>query len=112
MLKIGDQAAPFALPRLDGAVWGYATAADHKPTLLVFFETDCPTCRLTLPYLNRLAHTLGAEAIDLIGISQDGEALTRELVKQLDVTFPVVLDHDLSVSRLYDPVAVPTLFLV
>src|SRR5262249_29854054 len=47
-----------------------------------------------------------------IGISQDGEAATRELVEQAPIKFTVVLDRDLSVSREYDPEAVPTLFLI
>jgi peroxiredoxin len=83
-----------------------------RPALLVFFETDCPTCRLTFPYLNKLAQEVGATAADIIGISQDDERSTREFAKQMQVRFPIVLDHNLSVSRSYDPIAVPTLFLV
>src|SRR5271170_3618425 len=29
----------------------------NGPTLAVFFETDCPTCQMTVPYLNRLANS-------------------------------------------------------
>jgi peroxiredoxin len=79
-------------------------------SLLMFFETDCPTCRLTVPYLNRLAEKLGVATI--IGISQDDEAATREFVAQMQVTFPVVLDADLKMSAHYNPLAVPTLFLL
>jgi peroxiredoxin len=108
MLQIGDQAPEFSLSWLDGTT--DQSANNKKPTLLVFFETDCPTCRLTIPYLNRLAsHPANAS---VIGISQDSEAATRELVEQLPIEFPVVLDRDLNVSRAYDPVAVPTLFLI
>ena len=108
MLQIGDQAPEFSLSRLDGTT--DQSTNNKKPTLLVFFETDCPTCRLTMPYLNRLAsHAANAS---IIGISQDSEAATRELVEQLPIEFPVLLDRDLSVSRVYDPVAVPTLFLI
>jgi peroxiredoxin len=110
MLQIGDQAPRFSLPHLDGGELLFA----HKgqATLLIFFETDCPTCRLTLPYLNRLARALGEEAAQIIGISQDGEAPTRELVAEMGITFPVVMDHHLEVSRLYDPSTVPALFLL
>ena len=109
MLQIGDQAPEFSLSWLDGTTTDQS-ANNKKPTLLVFFETDCPTCRLTIPYLNRLAsHPANA---NVIGISQDSEAATRELVEQLPIEFPVVLDRDLNVSRAYDPVAVPTLFLI
>src|SRR5258708_28552759 len=79
-----------------------------KPALLVFFETDCPTCQLALPYLNALAKA----PIRLMGISQDDEASTREFVRQLNLAFPVQVDHELRLSRAYDPQSVPTLFLL
>lgn len=104
-----QQASAFSLPSLDGTVSQYPNG---KPTLLVFFETDCPTCRLTFPYLNTFARELGTEAVEIVGISQDDERATREFAAQMQVNFPVVLDHDLSVSRSYDPLAVPTLFLL
>ncbi len=92
---------------------GEAIASPHGATLtlLVFFETDCPTCRLTFPYLNRLAQRLGAAA-RLIGLSQDDAEATRAFCEQLAVSFPVVLDQGWQVSRQYDPLAVPTLVLV
>src|SRR5262245_20175288 len=108
MLRPGSQAPSFSLSELDGKVRQLRL---NKPALLVFFETDCPTCQLTIPYLNRLAQALDGKA-EVIGISQDGEAETRELAEQAPIRFSVVLDRDLSVSREYDPQAVPTLFLI
>src|SRR5215218_1880467 len=99
MLKVGDQAPAFSLTRLDGK--GFAlpdtsgNAASGKlasgklasgdPVLLVFFETDCPTCLLTIPYLNRLARELG----NVVGISQDARRPTIELAEALPISFPV-----------------------
>src|SRR5215510_10740973 len=108
MLRPGSQAPSFSLSELDGKVRQLRL---NKPALLVFFETDCPTCQLTIPYLNRLAQAIDGKA-EVVGISQDGEAATRELVEQAPIKFTVVLDRDLSVSREYDPEAVPTLFLI
>jgi hypothetical protein len=79
--------------------------------LLVFFETDCPTCRLAIPYINRLSRALG-QGTEILGISQDPAQPTRELVSQAPIEFPVALDVDLCVTRLYDPIAVPTFFLI
>ena len=110
MLDTGDQAPSFSLKRLDGTATRFESNAGAKPRLLVFFETDCPTCWLAIPYLNRLAHELGEASI--LGISQDGERPTRELVEQAPIQFSVALDSGLSVTKLYDPVAVPTLFLI
>src|SRR5258708_6428508 len=78
-----------------------------KPNLIVFFETDCPTCQLTLPYLNSLK-----DSVNIIGISQDNESATRKFVTQMRLTFPVEVDRGLKLSRAFDPQSVPTLFLV
>src|SRR5215475_10014257 len=86
MLQPGSSVSLFSLPQLDGGDWRLERG---KPSLLIFFETDCPTCQLTIPYLNRLAQALDGRA-EIIGISQDGEAVSRE----------------------YDPQAVPTLFMI
>ena len=108
MLQPNDLAPEFSLPALDGSIHRLESG---RPTLLVFLEADCPTCHLTLPYLNRLADRVGGLA-DVIGVSQDSESATRRIVDGLTVSFPVLLDHELQVSRAYDPLATPTLFLL
>ena len=112
MLAPGDSAPDFSLPGLDGTDWRLATAAAGDPLLLAFIETDCPTCRLTIPYLKRLAEALGPNGHRVVAVSQDGGQETRELVEAYDLGFPVLLDADLDVSRSYDPPSVPALFLV
>lgn len=106
MLQPGERAPDFSLLALDGIEHQLA----HQPTLLAFFETDCPTCLLTFPYLNKLAARMnGAE---IIGISQDDETTTKAFAEQLQIQFPILIDRDLKVSERFDPVAVPTLFLL
>ncbi len=112
MLAPGDPAPDFSLPRLDGPDWRLEEAAAQGPVLLTFIETDCPTCRLTVPYLKRLAEALGPDGHRVVAVSQDAAQQTRELVEDYDLTFPVLLDVDLDASRSYDPMAVPSLFLV
>jgi thiol-disulfide isomerase/thioredoxin len=96
VLDIG-QTAP-AIPGLD---------LGNVPTLLVFFETDCPTCRLAVPYLNKLAR--GAR---VIGISQDDDAATKQFTQQLATVFPVQRDPGLALSQAFDLKFVPSLFLL
>jgi len=97
VIQVGEPAPEFSLYKPQG-----------RPTLVVFLETDCPTCRLTIPYLNRLAQDSG----QVIGVSQDSEGATREMLAGLSVVFPVAVDLDLSLSRAYDPEAVPAMILV
>jgi hypothetical protein len=79
-----------------------------RKALLVFFETDCPTCQLALPYLNNL----GNGSAQVIGLSQDDEASTREFVRQLNISFPVELDRGLEITRVFDPQLVPAFYLL
>ena len=79
-----------------------------KKAVVVFFETDCPTCQLALPYLNSLKQ----DSIQVIGLSQDDERSTREFVSQLKISYPVELDSGLKISRAYDPHNVPTFYLL
>jgi len=96
MLDIG-QTAP-AIPELD---------LGNAPALLVFFETDCPTCRLAVPYLNKLARSAR-----VIGISQDDEAATKRFSEQLATAFQVQRDPGLALSQAFDLTFVPSLFLI
>jgi len=79
-----------------------------RKALLVFFETDCPTCQLALPYLN----ALNKDSIQVIALSQDGEAATREFVRELKISYAVELDHGLTITRAFDPQSVPTFYLL
>jgi len=95
------------MPQLESApvIPGMQTG---KKALLVFFETDCPTCQLMLPYLNVLAK----DSVQVIAISQDGEAPTREFARAMQINYRIELDHGLKLSHAYNPQTVPALFLL
>jgi len=76
--------------------------------LLAILQTDCPTCRLITPYLNKLADS----ETDVSAISQDGEEATSEFVRQMDVRFPVERDPDFELSKRFGVTTVPTLYLL
>lgn len=96
MLELGHPA-----PAIPGLNPGSGAA------LVVFFETDCPTCRLAVPYLNKLA-----ERARVIGISQDDDVATNAFVRQLATAFTVQRDPDFVLSRAFDLSFVPSLFLL
>ena len=79
-----------------------------EKALLVFFETDCPTCQLALPYLNALA----GSGVQVIGLSQDDDGCTQEFIREMGIAYPVAMDDDLRLSRAYDPQSVPAIFLL
>ena len=111
MLTTGQVAPPLELRGLDGASWKLDGPTSNGPTMLVFIETDCPTCQLALPYLDRLAENLGDRA-QVVAISQDDEPATRTLAEQLPIRIPVLLDGELAASRAFDPESVPSIFMI
>src|SRR5579883_2738951 len=76
--------------------------------LLAILQTDCPTCRLITPYLNKLA----GDSASVSAMSQDPEDATREFVRQMDVHFPIERDSDFAVSKRLGVVTVPTLYVL
>ena len=76
--------------------------------LLAILQTDCPTCRLITPYLNKLAGNAGP----VTAISQDAEDATREFVRQMEVRFPVERDPGFEISKRLGVVTVPTLYVL
>jgi peroxiredoxin len=110
MLAPGDTAPDLTLRSLGGADW--RLEPDTGAHLLAFIETDCPTCRLAIPYLSRLADALGEARERLVLISQDGHEETNALRAFYEVRFPLVLDERLEASRAFDPPSVPALFLL
>ena len=76
--------------------------------LQAILQTDCPTCRLITPYLNKLA----GNSTPVTAVSQDPEDATREFVRQMDVHFPVERDPAFALSKRLGVVTVPTLYLL
>jgi peroxiredoxin len=79
-----------------------------KKALLVFFETDCPTCQLALPYLN----ALGDDSVQVLGLSQDDAAQTQQFVKDMGIHYGVAVDPGLKFSKAFNPQSVPTMYLL
>lgn len=78
------------------------------PRLLFFLQTDCPTCQLAVPYLNRIADS-GAV---VTGLSQDDAEATRAFAAATAIRFAVTVDRDLAASRHHDVLAVPAFVLL
>ncbi len=76
--------------------------------LVAILQTDCPTCRLITPYLN----TLARDRTPVTGISQDAEDTTTDFVRQMEVRFPIERDPGLELSKRFQVVTVPTLYVL
>ncbi|MBL8693583.1 MAG: TlpA family protein disulfide reductase [Planctomycetes bacterium] len=86
-----------------------------RPALVVFFKTECPTCRLAFPFIERIWHRAqsGGEGCGFLGIGQNSELEIQQFFERMGATFPFAADSEpYEVSDRYGITNVPTLFLL
>ncbi len=112
MLESGALAPHFTLLGIDGREYTLPNTVQGEPALLVFFKSTCATCDLAFPYINRLREAY-PDTWHLWAIAQDQPEAAAEYAERHGLNYPVLIDAPTyTVSRLYDPAATPTLFLV
>jgi peroxiredoxin len=88
-------------------------AASRGGALLVFSKDDCPTCRFTLPFLQRVHEALAPRGVRIAAISQDDASRGARFASDLGISFPILIDAPaFNASRRYGVMTVPTCFLI
>ena len=101
-----------SLPDLDGVQRPLSGAWSEGPALVFIGHRDCATSRLTLPFVDRLYQRKPAAA-SVIAVLQDDAAAARELMEDLGLGMPVLLEADpYPLSAELGLRAAPTLMLV
>jgi peroxiredoxin len=78
-----------------------------------FWATWCGPCRQEMPHLNRLYEKYRASGFLLLGVNVDEDPRhAAEVATKLGVKFPVLLDTDKKVSRLYQLATMPSTVLI
>ncbi len=81
--------------------------------LVNFWATWCGPCRQEIPHLNKLYDKYRASGFVLLGVNIDEDAkVAADLAAKLGVKFPVLLDTDKKVSKLYDMSAMPATIVI
>ena len=113
-LKEGQQAPGFTLLTLDG---GRASLTDHRDKLVVlnFWATWCQPCTVEMPSLEALWRRYRDRGLVVVGVCVDRgapKALLEPYVRNLKLTFPILLDPDAKTSDRWRVTALPATFLV
>ncbi len=111
VFTVGQAAAPFSLDGIDGRTYAL-NQHGARLTLAVFFKTTCPTCALAWPYFEKLHQSYRDAGLAVWGISQDARDVSSLYASKRGSTFPILIDGDWRVSRVYDPEYVPTALLI
>jgi len=113
-LKEGQPAPGFTLLTLDG---GRASLTDHRDKLVVlnFWATWCQPCTVEMPSLEALWRRYRDRGLIVVGVCVDRgapKALLEPYVRNLRLTFPILLDPDSKTSDRWRVTALPATFLV
>jgi len=109
---VGSPAPDFTLRVLDGPNLRLQEQRG-KVVLVNFWATWCGPCRKEMPHLNRIADKYRASGLVMLGINVDDDVRNAaELASKLGVKFPVLLDTDKKVSKLYDLNSMPSTLVI
>jgi peroxiredoxin len=113
-LTEGQRGPAFRLARLDG---GWATQDTWKGRLVVlnFWATWCTPCTVEMPTLEALWREYRDRGLVVVGVSVDRgapRALIEPYVRNLGLTFPILLDPDMRTADAWRVRGLPATFVV
>lgn len=83
------------------------------PLLIGIYKSSCASSKQMFPFLERLNERHRGDGLTVLGVSQDSANITRSFARRYEITFPLVLEgDDYPVSRAFDIMATPTVFLI
>ncbi|MBC8551985.1 MAG: TlpA family protein disulfide reductase [Candidatus Brocadiales bacterium] len=107
-VDLGQKAAPFKLLSVEGKEIALESFAKDKVTLLVFGTTWCPSCRHEIPILKEYYNDLKDDGLRVLGIDvQESKSKVKSFVEKNRINYPVALDSNADVARLYKVVGIP-----
>jgi peroxiredoxin len=109
------QVAPapdFTLKSLDGR--NLRLAEQRGQVVMVnFWASWCGPCRLEMPHLNRIYEKYRTSGFVLLGVSVDDDARAASgAANRMGVKFPVLLDADKAVSKLFALASMPSTYVI
>ena len=122
--------AAFASPLASGALATQAAAPDFtlksmngpnlrlaeqrgRVVMVNFWATWCGPCRQEMPQLDLLYQKYRSSGFVLLGVNVDDDVRKAgDVAAKLGVTFPVLLDTDKAVSKLYDLSTMPSTVII
>jgi len=112
--KAGFAAPDFTLDTLDGGQLTLSQLQGH-PVVLNLWASWCLPCRHEMPTIEKVYQKYQDTGLMVVGLnltSQDSVPDVKAFVKELGLTFPIVLDRDGAVSERYQLLGLPSTFFI
>jgi len=112
-VKVNAPAPDFTLPTLEGKEVSLSSL-QGKAVLLAFWSIYCHVCRQELPKLNAIYNKYKDQGLEVVGVAIDREPAqtVREEVRKDGLSFPILLDGEKKVMKVYQARSLPVVFLL
>ncbi len=107
-LDVGSTAPDFTLKNRNGENIKLSELRGEV-VMVNFWASWCAPCRQEMPLLEELHDRYGDMGFTLLGVNvEEDSSAALDLLKEIPVTFPILLDTSNSVSKRYNVVAMPS----
>lgn len=108
----GTKAPDFELKGLDGKTYKLSELKGQA-VMLDFWATWCPSCKAEMPLLQEMYKQYADQGFIIIGIDmQETPKVVQQFQQEYGLTFPLVIDSEEKVTKLYDIVPLPTAYFI
>jgi peroxiredoxin len=110
----GFLAPDFTLETIEGQIYTLSELRG-RPLLINFWATWCPPCRAEMPAMQRVYEAYQQQGFMILAVNathQDSHTAALEFSRQYQLTFPILLDLDGSITRQYRVHSFPTSYFV
>lgn len=111
--EIGSKAPNFTLKNVDGESVSLSDF-EGRPIIINFWSTRCVPCVAEMPHIQAVHDKLSSQGLVVLSINiSDSAAAAKDFATEYGLTFPILLDPQMTVSQKYClPQAIPiTLFI-
>lgn len=101
MLQPGDVAPSFELEDANGKVWRLSDLKDRKVILYFYPADDTPGCTAESCDFRDASSELSKAGYTILGVSPQGAASHQRFAEKYSLSFPLLIDEDLSTARAF-----------
>lgn len=112
VLQVGDEAPDFVLTDMNGE---RHQLSDYRGqgVFLNFWGTWCKPCEREFPLMDQQYQKVQDEGLQILAVNiGESDFAVQKFIDRLNLSFPVLIDHNKSVMETYNINPLPTTFLV
>lgn len=110
--QIGQPAPAFTLKDINATSFSLDNFKG-RVVLLRFWATRCESCKVEMPKLESSYRALLPKGFIVIAVNvEDPLEKATEFVKEIRLTYPILMDEKKEVTKLYEVYGVPTSFII